>query len=158
MQVSPEFARGSPLLEQAYGFAASAHAEGETELEHPVAVACLLSEHGYGEEIVVAGFLHDVLEDTHIASGEIRQLFGSEVERLVVAMTEDEAITDYEERKAEHRARVARTGADVAAIYAADKLAKARLRHGDDPIPEPKLSHYQATLYEMRDAYPSLPF
>lgn len=158
MAQPPKFVVGASLLESAYGFAATAHAEAGTDFQHPATVAWLLAEHGYGEEVVAAGFLHDVLEDTDIDSAEIGERFGPEVEELVVTMTEDPSISSYEARKAEHRSRVARHGATVAAIYAADKLAKTRLRYGDDPIPEPKLAHYRATLLELRDAYPELPF
>jgi (p)ppGpp synthase/HD superfamily hydrolase len=146
------------MLESAYAFAASAHAAAGTDVDHPVAVAGLLAEREYGEEVVAAGFLHDVLEDTEMESWEIGERFGPEVEELVVTLTEDDSIDSYEARKAEHRSRVASDGSTAAAIYAADKLAKTRLRDVNDPIPEPKLSHYRATLFELRDAYPELPF
>ena len=158
MAQSPEFVRGSDVRERAYGFASSAHAEAGTEFEHPVSVACLLAERGYDDEIVAAGLLHDVLEDTAIDPAEIGERFGPGVLELVMTMTEDPSIPSYEERKAEHRARVARHGAAVATIYAADKLAKTRLRHGDDPISDPQMTHYRSTLFELRDTYPELSF
>jgi (p)ppGpp synthase/HD superfamily hydrolase len=154
----PEFACGSVLLQSAHGFASGAHAEAGTEFAHPESVACLLAERGYDDEVVAAGYLHDVLEDTGMDPAEIGALFGPEVEELVATMTENPSIPSYEERKAEHRARVARHGARVAAIYAADKLAKTRLAHGDDPISNSQMSHYWSTLFELRDAYPDLPF
>jgi (p)ppGpp synthase/HD superfamily hydrolase len=158
----PEFARDSPLLEGAFRLAQGAHhgprrADG-TNIEHPVAVAELLSAEGYDEEVVAAGLLHDVVEDTTTDVDEIEERFGPEVARLVREMTEDPHIEPYERRKEEHRERVARDRR-VAAIYAADKLAGARsMRDEPGAVPEPQLEHYLASLDELRERYPDLPF
>jgi hypothetical protein len=81
------------------------------------------------------------------------------VERLVGEMTEDAGIASYEERKAEHRSRVSRDR-QAAAIYAADKLAKARALAGAeaDDIPRQKLDHYLRTLDMLCEQHPDLPF
>ena len=158
----PEFARDSPLLEGAFRLAQAAHhgprrADG-TNIEHPVAVAALLSSEGYDENVVAAGLLHDVIEDTTTDIGEIDERFGPEVARLVHEMTEDPRIEPYENRKAEHRARIARDRR-AAAIYAADKLAGARSMH-DDPasVSDARLQHYLASFDELCARYPDLPF
>lgn len=58
----PTFTAGSPLLRGASRFAAAAHhgpaREGDTEIDHPTRVACLLQECGFQEEVIAAGFLH----------------------------------------------------------------------------------------------------
>jgi hypothetical protein len=158
----PEFARGSSLLEGAYELAEDAHSgprrRKNTHIEHPAAVAALLDEHGFDPEIVAAGFLHDVLEDTDIDRAELVERFGPEVGGLVAVMTEDDSIDSYEERKAEHRARVARHSG-AAAIYAADKLAKTRaLVDGGGSVSDAQLDHYRHTLVALREAQPELPF
>ncbi len=160
MADAPEFAQGTPVLAEAYEFARSAHErEGNTEVAHPVAVAELLSERGFEDEVVAAAILHDVVEDTSVDIDEIARLFGDRIAALVAVMTEDEAITGYRQRKAEHRARVARDGADAAAIYAADKLAKVQKANREGVRLRPrKLGHYQATLTELRGAHPELRF
>ncbi len=158
----PDFATGSALLEGVYGMAVRAHhgprSRGDTEIDHPVAVARLLHESGFPEAVLAAGLLHDVIEDSDTELGEIEVEFGSEVAVLVGEMTEDPTIIAYRDRKAEHRGRVARNGR-VAAIYAADKLAKVRRlnEHGEQPEEE-GLEHYRQTLVELRAAEPSLPF
>ncbi len=62
----PEFARGSGLLEAAFEFAERSHhgpgRAGDTDIAHPVAVARLLSEAGFGEDVVAAALLHDVVD------------------------------------------------------------------------------------------------
>ena len=74
-------------------------------------------------------------------------------------MTEDERIKPFEERKAEHRARVTAAGSRPAAIYAADKLAKMpHLRADPDSASERKLAHFQQTVETLRAGHPDLPF
>jgi len=159
----PEFARGTPLLEGAFLMAQSAHhgprREADTNIEHPVRVAELLSAEGFDDTIVAAALLHEVIEDTATDLGEVKEGFGPEVARLVAAMTENEQIEPYEERKAEHRDRVARDRS-VAAIYAADKLAntEALLEHDPASAPEPRVEHYVNTLRTLSETNPDLPF
>jgi (p)ppGpp synthase/HD superfamily hydrolase len=158
----PDFVTGSTLLEGAYESAVSAHhgprSRGDTQIDHPVAVARLLHENAFPEVVVAAALLHDVIEDTDTELGEIETRFGPAVAELVGEMTEDETISSYRERKAEHRDRVAGSGR-AAAIYAADKLAKVRMlnERGEHPGGE-RLEHYRRTLIELRAADPSLPF
>ena len=158
----PQFARGSNLLEEAYELADDAHSgpgrRKNTDIEHPVAVAELLDERGFDQEVVAAGFLHDVLEDTGTAPDEIVDRFGPEVGGLVAVMTEDDAIEPYAARKADHRARVA-ADSGAAAIYAADKLAKTRaLMDGGGEVSDAQLDHYRRTLMALRESQPELPF
>ena len=158
----PDFVTGSALLEGAYALAVSAHhgprRRGDTEIDHPVAVARLLHENGFPEAVVAAALLHDVIEDTDTELGEIEAEFGAEVAGLVEEMTEDATIAAYRERKAEHRGRVADNSC-VAALYAADKLAKVRkLNERGEQADGERLEHYRQTLVDLRAAEPSLPF
>jgi (p)ppGpp synthase/HD superfamily hydrolase len=156
----PGFVRRSNLLRGAHEFARWSHhgprREGDTDIDHPTAVAALLAEAGFDEQVVAAALLHDVLEDTASTEMEIRSRFGPAVGDLVAEMTENEGIRDYRERKAEHRGRVARHRR-VAAIYAADKLANARARDGAQ-IPAKQLDHYVRTVQGLSRAHPELPF
>lgn len=120
----------SELVKSALETARTAHAgqlrrgsDGRPFIEHPLAVAERLAEHRYGDEVLAAALLHDVVEKSETSIDEVRAQFGEIVGNLVEVMTEDESIPVYEERKEEHRQRAA--GADPAAlaIFAADKLA-----------------------------------
>jgi guanosine-3',5'-bis(diphosphate) 3'-pyrophosphohydrolase len=122
-------AQRSSLVRDALSLAHQAHAGyvrnasgGRPYIDHPVAVAELLEGRGFGEEVLAAALLHDVVEDSEIEVPEVRERFGDEVAGLVEALTEDETIEPYEERKEEHRRRVAAAGPEALAIYAADKL------------------------------------
>jgi (p)ppGpp synthase/HD superfamily hydrolase len=161
VQAVSYFGTGSPLITQAYEFARRAHAELNSEgprIEHPVEVARILQRHGFGDDVVAAGLLHDIVEHTDHSLTEIERRFGPSVGGLVDAMTEDGSIDDYEERKAAHRARLARLDDRAAAIFAADKLAKVRelARTGERPA-TPKLDHYLESVRMLRQAHPHVP-
>lgn len=119
----------SALVDSAYRRAQVAHAGqirnasgGMPYIEHPVAVAALLDEHGYDEQVLAAALLHDVVEDSETTVEELREEFGETVAALVDALSDDESIDPYLARKDEHRERVAASGHGALAIYAADKL------------------------------------
>jgi len=128
----PRFAARSGLVAEAYRLAADAHEgqrrkdDGTPYITHPVAVAELLHDAGFDDEVVAAALLHDVVEDTEMDRDEIAERFGDRVAELVGALSEDDGIQDYEDRKREHREQVAESGRDAIAIYIADKLSNLR--------------------------------
>jgi (p)ppGpp synthase/HD superfamily hydrolase len=126
-------AERSPLLGEARELAVSAHAGqvrngsgGRPYIEHPLAVAELLAEHGFAEPVLAAALLHDVVEESPLEAEEIGRRFGPEVGELVAALTDAEEIEPYRRRKDVHRGEVEAAGADALAIYAADKLSNIR--------------------------------
>ena len=170
-------AERSPLVRAALEKARAAHAGqvrngsgGMPYVEHPVTVAALLDQHGYGEEVLAAALLHDAIEDSDTTLDELRQLFGDRVAGMVGALTDDEAIESYRERKAEHRERVAAAPSDAHAIYGADKLTNATTlrdayaKEGDavrDEFKVPvelKLEIWEEDLGLLREKAPELPF
>ena len=79
-------------IEHAYQVAAEAHKEqkrksGEPYITHPVAAACILVELGMDTTCVVAGLLHDVVEETDITLEEITKMFGKEIANLINGVT-----------------------------------------------------------------------
>jgi hypothetical protein len=92
-------------------------------IEHLLAVAELLAEHVYPDQVLAAALLHDVAEHAEVEPDSLRGRFGEEVVVLVEGLSEDATIPDYEERKKEHRERVAAAGPEARAIFAADKAA-----------------------------------
>jgi len=119
----------SDLVREALETAQRAHAgqlrrgsDGRPFIDHPVAVAGLLVREHQGDEVLAAALLHDVVEKSDTDLATVRERFGEVVATLVEAMTEDESIPTYEDRKEEHRRRVADSEPAALAIFAADKL------------------------------------
>jgi guanosine-3',5'-bis(diphosphate) 3'-pyrophosphohydrolase len=125
---APDYVRESDLLGDALSVAAAAHREqtrrdGSPYLAHPLRVCELLAGAGASEATLAAALLHDGVEDSELTVGEVVERFGVEIGELVGALTEDESIGSWVERKDALRAQVAEAGEIAAAIYAADKLA-----------------------------------
>lgn len=80
------------LIQKAYVYAASAHAgqtrlSGEPYLSHPLEVAYTLAKLRLDEFSIVAGLLHDTVEDTKATIDEIEEEFGEEVADIVDGVT-----------------------------------------------------------------------
>ena len=80
------------MIEKAYRTAFDAHKDqkrksGEPYIIHPLCVAIILADLEMDKETIVAGLLHDVVEDTIMTSEELRKQFGEEVELLVDGVT-----------------------------------------------------------------------
>ncbi len=80
------------LVEKAYAFAYRAHTgqrreSGESFITHPLGVAMILAELGLDLTTIIAGLLHDVVEDTEVTLQEIQETFGEETAYLVDGVT-----------------------------------------------------------------------
>ena len=80
------------MIEKAYQIANDAHKgqvrkSGEPYIIHPLCVAIILADLELDKETIVAGILHDVVEDTIMSNEEIRREFSAEVELLVDGVT-----------------------------------------------------------------------
>jgi (p)ppGpp synthase/HD superfamily hydrolase len=154
----PSLVADLPLTRRALEFASVHHGGQRREADrapfilHPLEVAQLLRGRGYRDEVVAAGVLHDVVEDTDVEPAELGDRFGSEVAELVECLTEPSADGGYRERKARLRDAIAGARDDALVIFAADKVAKVRelrmsLASGRIAAPDPeKLEHYHACL------------
>jgi RimJ/RimL family protein N-acetyltransferase len=150
----------TPLLQRAYEFALQAYpGDRQGQTCHSVAVARALHEAGCPEELIAAGLLHDVLEDTATKPEELRDRFGQEVADLVGSVSENRAIAAYERRKAGLRGQAVEAGIDSATIFAADKLASIRALNEGNKIPDRRrFDHYRASVRLLRERAPAVPF
>lgn len=124
------------LIRKAYEFSAKAHEHqrrrsGEPYVQHPVAVAGVLSQLKSDVTTVAAGLLHDTLEDTVATAEELERLFGRDVLRLVEGVTKIGKITfrSSEEKQAENFRKMVLSMADdirVVIIKLADRLHNMR--------------------------------
>jgi len=124
------------LVRKAYDFSAKVHQgqtrrSGEPYVQHPVAVAGVLTLLKTDVAAVVAGLLHDTLEDTVATPAELEREFGKEVVHLVDGVTKIGKITfrSYEEKQAENFRKMVLSMADdirVVIIKLADRLHNMR--------------------------------
>lgn len=98
------------LVEKAYQTALKAHENqkrksGEPYIIHPLNVALILAELELDKESIIAGLLHDVIEDTIMTHDDVEREFGKEIADLVEGVTKVTRIDwgmDREEMQAEN--------------------------------------------------------
>ncbi len=132
-------------IQKAYAFAEKAHTgqarvSGEPYLSHPLHVTGILADLKMDVTTLVAGLLHDAVEDTPATLREIRTLFGGEVADLVDGVTKLGKIPfrSHEERQAESfRKMVLAMSKDIRILLVklADRLHNMRTL---EPLPEDK--------------------
>ncbi len=91
-------------------------------LFHCLRVGVYLYKNNYPENIVLAGLLHDVIEDTKIKKEELSKEFNYEIAELVEANSKDKTISDSDARIKELIQRCIAAGQDAAIVKAADVL------------------------------------
>ncbi|MEG1239759.1 MAG: HD domain-containing protein [Oscillospiraceae bacterium] len=84
--------REEELYRRALDYATQKHSGqlrigGAPYITHPVAVARLVREHGYGLDYQIAALFHDLLEDTDATAAELAALSSDEVAQAVVLLT-----------------------------------------------------------------------
>lgn len=92
-------------------------------INHPLAVASILSEAGVTDEIVLAAaILHDTIEDTTTTAEDLRRLFGNEVAGIVAEVTDDKSLENAERKRlqVEHAPHMSE---GAALVKFADKIA-----------------------------------
>jgi len=128
-------------LYKAFYFAYKAHGNqkrkytGDSYMVHPLAVAQIVKDYGGSEDMQQAAFLHDVVEDTHIAIVDIEQNFGLDVANLVGWLTDISKPGDGNRaaRKALDRAHSADAPVEAQFIKLADLMDNTKSIVQHDP-------------------------
>lgn len=91
-------------------------------LFHDIRVGTSLYRRGYGRDIVIAGLLHDALEWSDISDEMLRNGFGEDVLRIVLANSKDRSIEDSAERIDDMVRRCVEAGEGALIVKAADTI------------------------------------
>lgn len=114
-------------LQRAIEFAAIAHRDQQRKstdipyITHPFAVAILLQQDQAPENVVIAGLLHDVIEDTPYTLDDISRWFGSAVSDIVKECSEPDKSLPWEERKREFIDQLRTASFEAQWVTCADK-------------------------------------
>jgi (p)ppGpp synthase/HD superfamily hydrolase len=128
---------------------------------HLISVSALVGEFGGDEEQMIAGLLHDVIEDQDVQPAELEQRFGARVARIVVGCTDSVATPKppWKQRKENYLKALATKHPDIKLVSACDKLhnATAIARDLCDPQVGPNVwGRFTAEKEQVRWYYRSL--
>lgn len=166
----------SPAFDRAVLFAIDKHRAQERKgagvpyVTHLFSVSALVGEFGGDEEQMIAGLLHDSIEDQGVTEAELVERFGERVARIVVACTDafETPKPAWKPRKTRYLALLREKPAEVKLVSACDKLHNARSIARDlaDPaigdaiwgrfsVPrEQTLWYYTSVVEALREGFP----
>jgi guanosine-3',5'-bis(diphosphate) 3'-pyrophosphohydrolase len=149
-------------VREALEFAHQAHQDqlrksGEPYITHPVAVAQILAELRLDVDTVMAGLLHDTIEDTEVTGERLEQLFGPAVRRIVEGETKVSKLSKFahaqapaEDRRAEDlRQMFIAMAEDVRIIIVklADRLHNMRTLEAMPPHKQQRIARETLEIY-----------
>ena len=116
------------LIDYAIYYATKAHTgqrrKSDKEVDmifHPFTVGMILQRAGASTECVIAGLLHDVIEDTRYSLEDIKNEFGSDVAKFVDEVSEDKSLP-WKERKIEAIDKIKTASLEGKLVECADKI------------------------------------
>ena len=123
-------------ISKAIEFATLAHKEQMRKstplpyIAHPFEVALILAQNNADDDTIVAGILHDTVEDTATTMEEIVFHFGTKIAEIVGHETENKALS-WEERKQHTIDELPSCPIEVKMVTCADKLSNIRGIHNE---------------------------
>ena len=150
------------LLNRAYVYAMKAHgsqvrASGDPYFSHPLEVAAILTDLHLDDATIVAGVLHDTIEDTESTREEIDRVFGREIGLLVDGLTKLKRIDLVSKRAAQaenFRKLLLAIAADVRVLLVklADRLHNMRTLHFVPPDKRRRIAEDFDAAFQEVDA------
>lgn len=116
------------MIQKALAFAAKMH-EGQYRkgmdvpyIVHPAEVMYYLAKAQATDDMIAAGLLHDIIEDTPVTREKLADIFGENITRLVISQSEDKTKT-WAERKAATEEKLLTASEEELLLCCADKLS-----------------------------------
>ena len=88
---------------------------------HPFTVGMILKSNNMSESTVIAGILHDVVEDTKYTLEDIKNIFGEEIAKIVDEVTENKSL-EWNERKQEAINKIKTASFEGKMVECVDKI------------------------------------
>lgn len=142
-------------------------------LSHPLTVGLILARVGASEEVIIAGILHDTIEDStdqkKVTREMLQERFGETVAALVESVTEAEKYVPWEERKRGALEGIEAYSHDSVLLKSADVIANSAelledyALEGDETFErfseskEKTLAHTQKVIAALRAKWPESP-
>ena len=142
-------------------------------ITHPLAVALILARARAAEDVVIAGVLHDVVEDSlpekKITGEYIEEHFGKRVREMVMAVTEPDQTIPWLERKKEALERIPSMDQETILLKSADLIhnsqdlieqfeSKGREVFDDfHATPDMQIERYEKVFKALKTAWPENP-
>ncbi len=112
------------------------------QIAHVSFVGAVLMRYGFPEDVVIAGILHDIVEDTQAELADVEKRFGSHVAELVKAETVDQSIP-WPERQKIMQDNAAQASPEIKAIKLADVIHQLTL-FADDEHRQSQINYFQS--------------
>ena len=129
----------TPKIQSAIRFAIKVHESDQKQkrkgkdvpyIVHPLTVGLILATAGASEDVIVAGILHDTIEDSikekKVGEKMLTERFGENVYKLVRSVTEEDKIISWDERKADALEHIKTFSNDSVFLKSADLISNTR--------------------------------
>lgn len=144
-------------VDRAYAFAEKLHQDqkrksGEPYIIHPIQVAGILADLKMDPDTIIAGYLHDVVEDTPAELGDVEVAFGTDVAQIVDGVSKISKIeykSDSERLAENHRKLLLAMSRDIRVIFVklADRLHNIRTLGALNPEKQKRIAGETLEIY-----------
>jgi (p)ppGpp synthase/HD superfamily hydrolase len=127
--------------------------DNDVYVAHPLEVGVILAKHNLSDEVIVAGILHDTVEDTSLTIDQIESDFGSSVSQYVKFCSELNKGDSWKKRKLDYLSKLDDAPIEVLYIVCVDKLTNIQSIHRNFDVYGPNIWEKFNAGYEEQKWY-----